>query len=245
MQTIKPLTRRRRVALEKFMERPGQPEGTLTYREMQGFLFTVVCAPEMVVPSEWLPRIFGEGEPSFNTSKEAEAVMGGLMALFNEFAPRPDGPRARLPKDCAFRKDPLENLEPDAPIAQWCRGFNLGHAWLQEVWDACLPEELEADFDVMLIALSFFGSREAAEALAAGLAGSGHTLESLATEMREMFPNTLASYSSIGQSLFKDSMAAGTEARAPAAATPGPGRNDPCPCGSGRKYKKCCGRHVH
>ena len=21
----------------------------------------------------------------------------------------------------------------------------------------------------------------------------------------------------------------------------GPGRNDPCPCGSGRKYKKCCG----
>jgi SEC-C motif-containing protein len=25
-------------------------------------------------------------------------------------------------------------------------------------------------------------------------------------------------------------------------ATPKVGRNDPCPCGSGRKYKKCCGR---
>jgi uncharacterized protein YecA (UPF0149 family) len=23
---------------------------------------------------------------------------------------------------------------------------------------------------------------------------------------------------------------------------PGVGRNDPCPCGSGRKFKKCCGR---
>src|SRR3989339_298250 len=23
--------------------------------------------------------------------------------------------------------------------------------------------------------------------------------------------------------------------------TPAPGRNDPCPCGSGKKYKKCCG----
>ena len=21
------------------------------------------------------------------------------------------------------------------------------------------------------------------------------------------------------------------------------GRNDPCPCGSGKKYKKCCGRN--
>jgi uncharacterized protein YecA (UPF0149 family) len=24
--------------------------------------------------------------------------------------------------------------------------------------------------------------------------------------------------------------------------TPQVGRNDPCPCGSGRKYKKCCGK---
>jgi uncharacterized protein YecA (UPF0149 family) len=22
------------------------------------------------------------------------------------------------------------------------------------------------------------------------------------------------------------------------------GRNDPCPCGSGKKYKKCCGRNL-
>ena len=27
----------------------------------------------------------------------------------------------------------------------------------------------------------------------------------------------------------------------PAQATPKPGRNDPCPCGSGKKYKKCRG----
>ena len=23
-----------------------------------------------------------------------------------------------------------------------------------------------------------------------------------------------------------------------------PGRNDPCPCGSGKKYKKCCGKNI-
>ena len=27
----------------------------------------------------------------------------------------------------------------------------------------------------------------------------------------------------------------------PVAATPSVGRNQPCPCGSGRKFKKCCG----
>jgi preprotein translocase subunit SecA len=31
-------------------------------------------------------------------------------------------------------------------------------------------------------------------------------------------------------------------ARTPVTVTDEPGRNDPCPCGSGKKYKKCCGR---
>jgi len=30
----------------------------------------------------------------------------------------------------------------------------------------------------------------------------------------------------------------------PAAGAPSVGRNDPCPCGSGKKYKKCCGRDL-
>jgi preprotein translocase subunit SecA len=30
----------------------------------------------------------------------------------------------------------------------------------------------------------------------------------------------------------------------PVTATDEPGRNDPCPCGSGKKYKKCCGRNA-
>jgi preprotein translocase subunit SecA len=39
--------------------------------------------------------------------------------------------------------------------------------------------------------------------------------------------------------------AAATEAQAkakPVRIGPKVGRNDPCPCGSGKKYKQCCGR---
>jgi len=32
-----------------------------------------------------------------------------------------------------------------------------------------------------------------------------------------------------------------TEKVEPIQADKAPGRNDPCPCGSGKKYKKCCG----
>jgi uncharacterized protein YchJ len=33
-----------------------------------------------------------------------------------------------------------------------------------------------------------------------------------------------------------------TEKVEPIRAQKEPGRNDPCPCGSGKKYKKCCGK---
>ncbi len=35
----------------------------------------------------------------------------------------------------------------------------------------------------------------------------------------------------------------GTEKNAPVKAEKKPGRNDPCPCGSGKKYKNCCGKN--
>src|SRR5262249_42763279 len=34
---------------------------------------------------------------------------------------------------------------------------------------------------------------------------------------------------------------AGAKGEAPVIAKEKAGRNDPCPCGSGKKYKKCCG----
>ena len=34
----------------------------------------------------------------------------------------------------------------------------------------------------------------------------------------------------------------GTDKKMPVRAGKKIGRNDPCPCGSGKKYKKCCGR---
>jgi hypothetical protein len=45
----------------------------------------------------------------------------------------------------------------------------------------------------------------------------------------------------------EDQPSEGTSSRATASVAGGkkPGRNAPCPCGSGRKYKRCCGRNGH
>ena len=43
--------------------------------------------------------------------------------------------------------------------------------------------------------------------------------------------------------MVSEAMAA-TEKAKPVRSGPKVGRNDPCPCGSGKKYKHCCGKSV-
>ncbi len=68
-------------------------------------------------------------------------------------------------------------------------------------------------------------------------------------EGHKMFQKLLAFFeSSVAQTIFRVSLRPKVEtaisSSAPTAPTPKsknkPGRNDPCPCGSGKKYKKCC-----
>ncbi len=40
----------------------------------------------------------------------------------------------------------------------------------------------------------------------------------------------------------EDELLANTDKVEPLKAADTPGRNDPCSCGSGKKYKRCCGR---
>ena len=239
----KALTRKRRAVLEAFMRGPDNPEGTLSYREAQGLIFTVACAPELVPPSEWLPVLFGGDEPSFESSTQAETIIGILMDLFNDNAPRV-GKEPQLPLDCAFMEDIMANLEPHAPIAQWCRGFVLGHSWLMDCWTHSLPERWEGELATSTMVLSFFASRRVAEAFLKESTKEEGSLEEAAQLMRNAFPTALAEYSDMGDSIFKALRDERMEEEEPASPPP-PGRNDPCSCGSGRKYKRCCGGLAH
>ena len=110
-------------ALRAFLAHPSRPAGTLTYHELQGFLFTVVSAPDLIQPSEWIPIIFAEEDAVYSTLDEANEILGQIMALYNTINASVLDPPTLLPADCPLRDDVLANFEDDAPIAQWSRGF--------------------------------------------------------------------------------------------------------------------------
>jgi uncharacterized protein len=229
-----------RPKLHAFFDDPARAAGTLRYHEVQGFVFAVAHGPEPVAPSEWIRAVFDEQDPGFRRAGEATEILTELMQLYSEVTAAVADDSASLPADCAFRDPVLANLDEDAPISQWARGFVAGHQWLEESWEAYLPQELDEELGPMLFTLSFFASRDTAEDLlkdATSEKDPPRSLEEMAEAMREVFPLAMLEYAELGgtiRGLLSD--AEHEPVRAVKI-----GRNEPCPCGSGRKYKKCCG----
>ena len=229
-------------ALRAFLEQPARPAETLTYHELQGFLFAIVSAPELTSPSEWLPLIFNEQEAGYSTLEEANTMLGEIMALYNDINAAILEERVVLPGDYQLRPKVLDNLEDSAPLARWSRGFLIGHEWLEELWEVELPADLDEELGVVLMTLSFFSSRGLAEGFHQETANKTTSLEEFAGSILALVPDALAEYAHFGRSVLGGLRK--TAAPAPKQASKA-GRNAPCPCGSGRKFKRCCGKTRH
>ncbi len=137
-------------ALRAFLEHPSRPAGTHTYHELQGFLFTIVSAPELVPPSDWLPIVFGNEKAAYASLDQANEILGEIMALYNTTNAAVLDPPTLLPADCPLRDDVLANFADEAPIARWSRGFLRGHQWLEALWEETVPEELDEELGSIL-----------------------------------------------------------------------------------------------
>ncbi len=221
--------------LADFLSNPNRPEGTLSLMELRGFLFAVACAPEPIMPSHWMPLIFDGNENEFETEVEAERFTRSLMTLYNETNEGLLRNRIRLPPNCKLLPNIMANFEPDAPISAWSRGFVRAHDWLRDLWDEHVPEDPDGDtLGLVQMNLAFFHSRPIAEAWSREVGKNKMAFDGFAEYFHSEFEDSMRVYAELGRPelarvrpnlrLIKSE----------------PGRNEPCPCGSGKKFKKCC-----
>ncbi len=235
--------------LKSFLSNPRRPGGTLCFHELQGFLFTIASSPETIQPSEWLPIISNDEDIGFEDEIDAQRVLNLIMALYNQVNCSVLERSDSMPSGCEFQPDIDANFDDESSVSQWSRGFVLGHDWLSDVWDECLPESVDVEFGATVMALSFFSSRQLADAFYAELdptarTAPGKSFKQVAEKICEMFPADLSSYSHLGRTIFEVLMQKATTGEKPARSVKIE-RNDPCPCGSGKKYKKCCAATLH
>lgn len=238
MGAIPPFTDSQAALLTRFLSSPQRPNDTLTYPQLAGFLFSLANGPELIPPSEWIPLVFNDQEARYETRDEAEQVLQAMMALYNDCVRERTGGTVSLPPGCEIRPLPMDNMTTDAPLSQWAQGFGIGYDYVAEVWDTYTPDEFDEDLGALLMTLTFFSSSRLADAYSKETKGTS-SLEQLAQSVSEIFPDAMREYAQLGRSIYQARLETGDLDREPSRHTK-IGRNDPCPCGSGKKFKKCC-----
>ena len=64
----------------------GRDEGILDISELDGFLTAIVSGPVTVLPSQWIPQVWGDFEPVWEREQDVQKVMTLLMRHMNAIA---------------------------------------------------------------------------------------------------------------------------------------------------------------
>ncbi len=205
--------------LEDFLSSEHAPVECMSLSELDGFLTGAAIGPETIPPDEWWPIIWREADPQFHDRVMAQAAVGAIMNRYDEIVREADDEAVA----------PILWKSGEVIIAdEWADGFADAIALRKHRWDMMAKTNAVQLLMPLLI-----------------LWDAGEILETKTDEERfeaiqeaaEVLPEAvmaLAMYWRMPASQRK-SFVAGFIGEAH------PGRNDPCPCGSGKKFKKCCG----
>jgi yecA family protein len=181
---------------------PRAPD-TLGLEELYGFLFAVASAPDLVLPSEWIPAIFDADGTVFADEAEGVRFHHVAMALYNQLNRDVQDANVRLPACVEVRRPAEANFAADAPLMLWSRGFAQGHDWLQEAWDVDLPEEVDDELGACLSALLFFIDPKFAATLLEESGQPPSELPALAQTLLDNFEGAMMGYAEIGRMVYE------------------------------------------
>ena len=212
-------------ALDQFLMSDASPEDCMQLSDLDGFLTGVAIGPELLMPSQWLPAIWGGEEPVFEDEEQARTVLGAIMGRYNEILRVLDtDPEAYEP---VFWEGPDGEVVAD----DWAAGFVDAIRLRPEAWRPLL-EDPEV-FIMLIPILALCGDEEGGSPLELDLEEDADLL----AQAPELIPACVVGM----HGFWKERRGRPATASTKQAKSPKVGRNDPCPCGSGRKYKRCCG----
>ncbi len=196
---------------------PFDPDGVL------GVMHAVASAPSVLPPSAWLKLVLPKGVPHASKVK-AERVLALLLRLSHEVV-------ADLGRHESMVPPPDEEAACESFAKGYVAGAEIDPAWREDAdrWTTMLGMAyLAGRLDVIppdrLAALEATGKDAIRQKLDATVATTHDT------------------FALVRGADSPPHAAAAAHPKTPVTTAPGSavGRNDACPCGSGKKYKKCC-----
>lgn len=220
--------------LEDFLMSDDTSDKTMMLDTLDGYLTAIVSGPVTVMPSVWLPGVWGptaRDEPAFDTVEQAERITTLIMRHMNgiiwnlQYDPDAFAPIIAMAPETDSRREFRDG-------EMWAYGYMTGIELQREHWkpffddsscvDALRPIYLLGGDDLNPEDERLTQTLEQREALTDQIPASVAWIYRFWLPYREAITERV-----IATSFQREH--------------PKVGRNDPCPCGSGKKFKKCCG----
>lgn len=185
----------------------------LNISELNGFLTAVVSSPEPTPPSKWLKGLWDGQDPDWESEEAFQLFMNLLFRFYN--ATIGSLRSGREGYSAYFSVVEHEDDDIYYTVDEWCLGYLIGQ---KTVGLHSLPTEIQPYLDTIKryadldtpVPESAQDSKQVADLIVTA---------------------ALAIYEYIDKSIYQPSLPMRSSKI---------GANEPCPCGSGKKFKKCC-----
>jgi uncharacterized protein len=209
-----------------FLTSPAAPKGAMSPMELDGYLTGVIVSPDLLLPSKWLDGIWGEEEPTFDNIDQAETITGAVMDRYNAIVAALDTGFRQLEAKQPFTYRPLFLSGSDKPshdvVRTWVHGFTKAMVLAPGGWASLAEDERLQSLLTPFIGFTDFEDPDFEPA---------DNIEERLDEAAADIPRATIVLRKVAQFRSQHRAARRSKVR----------RNDPCPCGSGLKYKRCCG----
>jgi len=203
--------------LDNFLEKSELPDSVL----LHGYLTAIASGPHTAMPDQWMD-FFGLNEIVFSSEQETKQITGIVMGIYNSIC------GLLLQKTFIILDVECEDPEEISTAKTlWATGYMLGVGFFDTAWF----DDGEASTLVLPIMALTLSDKDLLKLVADNQHGAdpktirqacGNELSNAANEIYRYWREKSKPQPIVKESLVKT------------------GRNDLCPCGSGKKFKKCC-----
>lgn len=222
-----PLSNTELDVLDEFLATPAIEETSMDVGVLDGYLTAILMSPQLVVPALWLARIWDMEEarkqPKFAREADTAQTLAFITRHYHTLA-------AEIAKDTPALV-PVFLRGAQWGVSEWCAGFLLGTSFDRDTWAALMEEQPEWFTPLQVLGM-----------------GEDDDIEEEYPDIDAAFDAVMVAVQAI-DTHFRAARQAGPDPRAVDFSAPAPvlseapktPRNALCPCGSGKKFKKCCG----
>ncbi len=215
--------------LDEFLAIPALEQTSMDVAVLDGYLTALLISPQLVMPAVWMARVWdmenAQQQPQYANAEEHARIDDFIKRHYHSLA-------VEISKQTPTLV-PVFLRGAQWGVSEWCAGFLLGTSFDRDTWAALMEEQPE-----WFTALNVLGL------------GDDDDIEEEFDDLDAAFDAVMLALQAI-DAHFRAERVGEPDPRAvdfsaPASMVrdaPKTPRNALCPCGSGKKFKMCCGHH--